>query len=376
MQAATRLGSHLAATNVRPYRKPTEAQVPERRRERHKALVMRIDSLVQNRFLQTATNQSRCFHEAIDWVTDPTSMATPSPASFATNTISRTASISSSCSIKRQSVGCRAWLSETIDVPPGEEFHLHYQHSAHLLILYHEGARRDGETRIDESAPSTLLDIFNMLTFVPAGRRFQEWHETDAPTRITLLYVEPSALLRTQSAFVPRIHFEDPAVWETAYKLKATVESGKNETQYLRALSNVLAYELSQTDTKDKEEHTIARGGLASWQKRATIAHINDHLGKQICLRELADIARLSAHHFCRAFKQSFGIPPHQYQVQRRIAAAKQLLESATVPITDIALDLGYGQTSSFSNAFRKATGWSPTAYRREFRRSSSKLKD
>jgi AraC family transcriptional regulator len=77
--------------------------------------------------------------------------------------------------------------------------------------------------------------------------------------------------------------------------------------------------------------------------------------------------ARLSQHHFCRAFKQSFGVPPHRYHVQRRIEQAKLLLTDRAISITDIGLTVGYSQTSSFSVAFRKLTGWTPTEYRREF---------
>jgi AraC-like DNA-binding protein len=40
---------------------------------------------------------------------------------------------------------------------------------------------------------------------------------------------------------------------------------------------------------------------------------------------------------------------------------------SRTSSITDVALSRGYAQISSFSSAFRKATGWTPTVYRREF---------
>jgi AraC family transcriptional regulator len=82
----------------------------------------------------------------------------------------------------------------------------------------------------------------------------------------------------------------------------------------------------------------------------------------------LAGLARLSEHHFCRTFKQSFGVPPHQYHVQQRMERAKVLLADRTASVTDIALTLGYSQPSSFSNAFRKMTGWTPTEYRREFR--------
>jgi AraC family transcriptional regulator len=112
----------------------------------------------------------------------------------------------------------------------------------------------------------------------------------------------------------------------------------------------------------------VNRGGLASWQKRAVAGYIEEHLREQVSLLKLAELARISQHHFCRAFKQSFGIPPHQYLLQRRMEVAKLLLSNRTNSVTDIALSLGYAQTSSFSSSFRKTTGWTPTVYRREFK--------
>jgi AraC family transcriptional regulator len=166
----------------------------------------------------------------------------------------------------------------------------------------------------------------------------------------------------------PRVYFEDSLVWETASKLKNTIESGEVKSMpYLEALSGVLAHELAR-EKHEVVRETVSRGGLASWQKRAVADYIKEHLGEQVCLLKLAELSRLSVHHFCRAFKQSFGIPPHQYQVQRRMEVAKLLLADRAMSVTDIALSLGYAQTSSFSNAFRKTTGWTPTVYRREFK--------
>jgi AraC family transcriptional regulator len=152
-------------------------------------------------------------------------------------------------------------------------------------------------------------------------------------------------------------------------KLRNTIESSQAKClPYLEALSDVLAHELSRTNHEVVAEPIVSRGGLASWQKRAVVEYVEEHLDEQICLLKLAELARLSLHHFCRAFKQSFGIPAHQYQVQRRMEVAKLLLADRTRSVTDIALTLGYAQTSSFSSAFRKTTGWTPTVYRREFR--------
>jgi AraC family transcriptional regulator len=158
-------------------------------------------------------------------------------------------------------------------------------------------------------------------------------------------------------------------VWETAAKLRIAIEAGESKSMpYLEALSGVLAHELSRVNQEMFREPPLSRGGLASWQKRAVVDYIEEHLGEQVCLQKLAELARLSLCHFCRTFKQSFGIPAYQYQVQRRMEVAKLLLADRTTSVTDIALSLGYAQTSSFSSAFRKTTGWTPTVYRREFK--------
>jgi len=271
---------------------------------------------------------------------------------------------------KRLGTGRPGWFVESVHAPIGRRIELQFQGPVHLLAMYNEGARRDGETSIDGFAPSKIRNFANKLTFVPAGCGYREWLETAASTRLTFLYLDPTVLRNDgENDYAARIHFEDSGVWETAGKLKSAIENGQaKRTLYLSALSSVLAIELSRCDDNAARDTALNRGGLASWQKRAVVGYIEEHLGAQIGLSTLAQLARLSQHHFCRAFKQSFGIPPHQYHVQRRIEQAKLLLADRSISITDIGFTLGYSQTSSFSVAFRKNTGWTPSEYRREFK--------
>ena len=111
-------------------------------------------------------------------------------------------------------------------------------------------------------------------------------------------------------------------------------------------------------------EHNV-RGGLAAWQQRIAATYIDEHLGEHISLATLAQLARLSPYHFCRAFKQSFGVPPHRYHTSLRIERAKVLLEKHPISVTEIGITLGFSDTSSFTVAFRKATGLTPTGYHR-----------
>lgn len=109
----------------------------------------------------------------------------------------------------------------------------------------------------------------------------------------------------------------------------------------------------------------LAKGGLAPWQQRAVTAYVEEHLAEPIALCTLARLARLSPYYFCRAFKRSLGMPPHRYHSNRRIEHAKLLLAQPEASVTDIGRRVGYGETSSFTTAFHKATGITPTAYRR-----------
>ena len=79
-------------------------------------------------------------------------------------------------------------------------------------------------------------------------------------------------------------------------------------------------------------------------------------------------MAGLSRNYFCRAFRQSFGIPPKRYQLSQRIERAKTLLAKHAASVTDISGSVGYNDTSAFSTAFRRVTGLTPRAYRRNIR--------
>jgi AraC family transcriptional regulator len=73
----------------------------------------------------------------------------------------------------------------------------------------------------------------------------------------------------------------------------------------------------------------------------------------------------LSTYHFVRAFKRSFGLPPRRYLSSLRIERAKSLLADPAMSVTQIGFNLGFSETSSFTTTFRKHTGLTPTAFRR-----------
>ncbi|WP_432735675.1 AraC family ligand binding domain-containing protein [Maridesulfovibrio sp. FT414] len=90
-----------------------------------------------------------------------------------------------------------------------------------------------------------------------------------------------------------------------------------------------------------------------------------------VTLDELAEVACMSQFHFVRSFSSQTGIPPHVYQLCRRIGAAKQLL-CTDMPLVDIAAETGFVDQSHFTNRFKAVVGVTPG----QFRKLSKNLQD
>jgi AraC family transcriptional regulator len=106
-------------------------------------------------------------------------------------------------------------------------------------------------------------------------------------------------------------------------------------------------------------------GGLPPRTVRRLEAYIDENLGNRIRVVDLAQIARLSACYFSRAFRQSFGRPPHAYIVRRRIERAQQLMLRTNEPLCQIALDCGLADQAHLSKLFRRVRGETPAAWRK-----------
>jgi len=247
----------------------------------------------------------------------------------------------------------------------------------HLLAAYQHGVRRDGESCVEGVPRSTLRNVAKKLTFVPAGNHYREWYDPRTQTSVTYFYFDPAALQIDSNVslvdilFAPRLFFEDTTIQNTAAKLRQAIDApGPASQLYVEALGVVLIHELVRLNRGTSRANAavgdgLVRGGLAAWQQRIVTAYIEEHLSEQIPLATLARLARLSPFHFCRAFTQSFSVPPHRYHTNRRIEQAKVMLAERKHSVTEVGLTVGFSETSSFTAAFRKITGLTPSRYHR-----------
>jgi AraC family transcriptional regulator len=111
-----------------------------------------------------------------------------------------------------------------------------------------------------------------------------------------------------------------------------------------------------------------SRHRLDDGRLRRVLAYIEEHLADDIAVADLANVACLSIFHFTRAFAATMGVPPHRYVSRRRLESAKAMIATGRASLGEIALDCRFSSQSSFTRAFRRATGVTPAEYRRTLR--------
>jgi AraC family transcriptional regulator len=283
--------------------------------------------------------------------------------------------------VKRRTLAWDGMAAEIVEATRPGKIEFRFSAPLHLLAVYGQGMRTRGEAFVAGLPPSKSRDVRGKLTLVPAGHAYHERQQPPplAPVRIVYFYFDPARMppcreTNVPAALAPRLFFDNATLSETALKLARLIENTVSDSSpYLEALGLVLSHELVRWNAAPPSERSV-RGGLATWQQRMVAAYIEEHLAEPISLTALARLIGQSRYHFCRAFRQSFGTPPHRYHGLRRMDRAKTLLTQSALSVTEIGSAVGFCETSSFTAAFRRATDQTPTAYRRSLESTHQSL--
>jgi AraC family transcriptional regulator len=163
-----------------------------------------------------------------------------------------------------------------------------------------------------------------------------------------------------------RFQVRDPQLENIAWALKAEMESGYPcGGLYLDSLAISVAARLVRghsslpVATKKRAGHGVDR------RLRQVLSYIEDNLSQDIALGDLAAIAGMSVSHFKNLFRESLGLPAHQYLIRRRVERAKSLIAEGKLSITQIAFETGFAHQSHLAHHMRRVLGLSPKALRK-----------
>src|SRR5215470_8919478 len=142
----------------------------------------------------------------------------------------------------------------------------------------------------------------------------------------------------------------------------AEVASGGSQGNlYAESLAHTLVLHLLRTSSTLSAMHLLPARPFTQGQPAKVKDYINDRLDQHIRLSELADVVALSSAHFSRLFKQSTGVAPYHYVIQRRVERANFLLRKGDMTLTEVARAVGFADQSHLDRHFKRIMGVSPS---------------
>lgn len=214
--------------------------------------------------------------------------------------------------------------------------------------------------------------------YVPAG--VPMWTRFDTPHQFTHLdlHLNRAWLLQrlspmmtaeaAQAALRQPVEVQDvDALASIAQALAGEIAAPTRGPQFAESLAVALVVGLIDTDPAPQPE-MATQGGLAPHQMRRLRQMFQDQGGKRLTNADLSAAVGLSEGWFCRAFKQTTGKTPLQWQQEQRIAMVKETLMQGDLSIADVALRYDFADQGHLTRVFRQYEGTTPAAWRREAR--------
>jgi AraC family transcriptional regulator len=99
---------------------------------------------------------------------------------------------------------------------------------------------------------------------------------------------------------------------------------------------------------------------LTGRQRAAALGLIEARIDERLMLADLAAACGMTRFAFARAFRATFGLPPHRYVLERRVGRALALLSEPARPLAEIALVVGFSSQAHMTDTFRRIAGVSP----------------
>lgn len=157
------------------------------------------------------------------------------------------------------------------------------------------------------------------------------------------------------------LNHNDPKKYDNTTNLIKTINNQINRaTHDLLETNGILFQLLSHFMVYSKDKYDIVDNRILR-----VVKYIRNNIHKDISIEELKDMCCLSKDHFIRLFKNDLQETPTQYIIQRKIERAQLMLITSDLLIKDIAYELSFENVSYFNRLFKKATGLTPSDYRK-----------
>lgn len=191
---------------------------------------------------------------------------------------------------------------------------------------------------------------------IPEGFTYRMLYIAPAPMRRVLEDAcdgRPAALPFARAPLI-----RDPVLARSVCALHAALGGGAPRLEGDALLRDTcLRFAAQHADDRLRLPAPAPRPRLAALARARDLLHAS--LPEDVTTDDLAAVAGLSRFHLCRAFARAYGLPPHAYQLQLRLAEAKRQL-AAGRPAAEVAAAVGFADQSHLTRRFKGAFGITP----------------
>ena len=206
------------------------------------------------------------------------------------------------------------------------------------------------------------LELINVM-YDPEKLNLPENELRRMPGYCAMFMLEPN--YRQQHRFASRLHLKRLPL-ARAERIIETMERECEEKQHgfevtLRAkLLELMVYvSRAYIGSEATEAHALLRVGNV-------IGALENNFSRNWKLDDLQSIAHMSRSNLMRVFRKATGQSPIEYLVRLRIQKSMQLLRNTDLPITEVAMEVGFQDSNYFARQFRQAVGQSPRTFRQQ----------
>ncbi len=161
--------------------------------------------------------------------------------------------------------------------------------------------------------------------------------------------------------------WEEPLIESMIRKLWVNSSSGSLANSFLSdgLITSIISQLLLMSGTKLEDNTKVV---LPKWRMNKVRAYVDENIGADISLDNLAAAAGLSLRHFSRSFHQETGDTPNNWVMKLRIEKVKKMLLDTQMPIADIARACGFSSQSYLTTVMKNLTGQTPNRWRLLYR--------
>ncbi len=251
-----------------------------------------------------------------------------------------------------------------------------------VLICIHVGVPSKMACRRDDKQYLGTA-VHGDIDIIPAqtASRWEMYDENDMALLLSLpqkfLYSIAEELEVNPSRIEIRNRFQvrDSELEALSWTIKREMESGcRSGRLYLDGLALAMASRLVTQHSSIAKTPAERNEGLSGHRLKQVLGFIEDQIGDDLSLEQIAAVAGVSPSHVRALFKTAMGISVHQYVIQRRVERAKTLLMQDGMSMAEIAAATGFAHQSHLARHMRRVLGVAPKAMKRLLAETSPEL--